>query len=106
MSDVAAALSAAGGGGTTKDFPPARKVREFDGQVVTVVSIKQFPDSKFGGTSVLATILDAEENAYDVWQTGVSGRQLLAIENTLPQDLKVESFDTDFGNRGYKYVPA
>jgi hypothetical protein len=105
MSDVAEALASAGGGGTKKDFPPARKVREFDGQVVTVVSIKQFPGGKFG-TSVLATILDAEENAYDVWQTGVSGRQLIAIEGTLPQDLKVESFDTDFGNRGYKYVPA
>jgi hypothetical protein len=102
--DFAARLARAGGSGTAKkDLPPAKRIREFDGQVVTVASVKTVSGGKFGD-SVIATYIDDEGNETDVWQTGNSGKQLKEIADFLPRELKVESFDTDFGNRGYKYV--
>lgn len=99
--DFAARLARAGGGGTRRE---AKKIKEFDGQVVTVASIKTVDAGGKFGPSVIATYVTAEGDEVDVWQTGNSGRQLTEIADFLPKELKVESFDTDFGNRGYKYV--
>jgi hypothetical protein len=103
MSDVAARLAQASGGGVKKDFPPAKKIREFDGQTVTVFSAKAVDGGKFG-ESVIATYILEDGSEVDVWQTGNSGRQLQEVKDLLPLELKVESFDTEFGNKGFKYT--
>jgi hypothetical protein len=109
MSDVAARLAQASGGGVKKDFPPAKRIKEFDGQTVTVFGIKTFP-SKFKNqdgtakTSVLATYILEDGSEVDVWQTPNSGNQLQQVADLLPLELKVESFENEGGNDGFKYT--
>jgi hypothetical protein len=104
MSDVAARLARAGRGGVKKDLPPAKRIREFDGQTVTVFSVKTVSTGGKYGDSIIATYILEDGSEVDVWQTGNSGKQLKEVADLLPLELKVESFDTEFGNRGYKYV--
>lgn len=99
MSDIAEKLAnAAGGGGSKRD---AVKIREFAGQTLTVVSIKKVTGGRFG-ESIIATGFNAAGEEVDVWTTSVSGRQLEAVESELPQDFKVISFPTDYGNTGIR----
>jgi hypothetical protein len=102
--DFAARLAAAGGGsGTKKNLPPAGRIKEFVGQTVTVTGIKEVAGGKFG-PSVLASYVDAEGNEGEFWTTPNSGRQLKEVADYLPQDLKVETFESEKGNNGYKFV--
>ena len=103
--DFAARLARAGGGtGVKKDLPEAGRIKDFVGQTVTVTGIKQVPNKKFGGTSVIAQYVDADGNEGEFWTTPNSGNQLKEVADFLPQDLKVETFESDKGNNGYKFT--
>ena len=96
MSDVAARLDKAAGGGGG--------ISSFDGQTVNVVSIEKTPSTfKPGETAVKATILDANGNEAQVYVTPTGARQLLEVEDVLPLELKVVSFPGQFGKTGYKF---
>jgi hypothetical protein len=102
--DFAARLAAAGGGtGTKKDLPPAGRIKEFVGQTVTVTGIKTVTGGKFGD-SIIAQYVDADGNEGEFWTTPNSGRQLKEVADFLPQDLKVETFESEKGNNGYKFT--
>ncbi len=95
MSDLAGRLNKAAGGGD--------RLSSYDGQHITVVSIKKSPSSfQEGGTSVKATILDQNQTEVELYVTPTAARQLIEIEPDLPLDVKVVSFPGQFGKTGYK----
>jgi hypothetical protein len=104
--DFAARLARAGGGsGVKNDLPPAGRIKDFVGQTVTVTGIKEVPNKKYGGTSVIAQYVDADGNEGEFWTTPNSGGQLKEVAAFLPQDLKVETFVSEkTGNNGYKFT--
>lgn len=99
MSDVAARLSAAVGG--TGQRKTAKKIKDYEGQTLTFVSIKEVQGGKFGA-SVIATVFEGDGTETEVWTTKVSGKQLQEVNDQLPLDLKVVGFDTPYGTRGIK----
>jgi hypothetical protein len=100
MSDLAERLNKAAGGGDAQEGEEDRRIAEFTGQTVTVVSFEEKP-TKFG-PKVIATILDAEGNEVVILTTPTSGRQVKEVADQLPLELKVVSFDSNFGP-GYKF---
>jgi len=98
--DLASRLSSAAGAGDG-ERKTAKKIKQYEDQVLTFVSIKEVDAGKFG-PSVIATVLDTEGNEEEVWTTSVSGTQLKEVNDQLPLDLKVVGFDTGYGTRGIK----
>jgi hypothetical protein len=93
-------LAKAAGGG--------QKMSSFEGEVLTVVSIEKEP-SQFekGGTAVKATVVTSEGDEVQFYTTPTGARQLIEIEEDLPQELLVVSFLGQFGKTGYKFdTPA
>jgi len=86
---------AAGGGARMSDY---------DGRVITVVSIEVGP-SQFekGGKQVTVTAIDDEANEVTFYATPTGGRQLIAVEEELPLELTVVSFPGQFGKTGYRF---
>ena len=56
-----------------------------------------------GGTSVRAIVLDADGNEVSFYATPTAARQLLAIQDDLPTELRVVSFPGQFGKPGYRF---
>lgn len=103
MGDLAKKLSEAAGS--------AARIGDFDGQVLNVLSIdandSPFPDAKAKGQKqVVVTALDADGNEVTFFATPTAGRQLIAIEDDLPQELLIVSFPGQFGKTGYKFEEA
>lgn len=97
MGNLADKLARAAGGGP--------RMSDFDGQVVQVLGIEtEASPFQKGEQSVKATILHPETGE-EVWfyTTPTAGRQLQAIEEDLPAELKVVSFPGQFGKTGYKF---
>lgn len=95
MSDLAARLNKAAGGGA--------RLSAYDGQHITVVSITKSPSTfQEGATSVKATILDQNQTEVELYVTPTAARQLIEIESDLPLDVKVVSFPGRMGKTGYR----
>jgi hypothetical protein len=90
-------LNEAAGGG--------RSMSSFDGEVITVVGI-EVAASQFdkNGKQVTVSAVTSDGDEVTFYATPTGGRQLIAIEEDLPQDLLVESFPGQFGKTGYKFV--
>lgn len=89
----------------------AARIGDFDGQTINVLSIEAndspFPDAKAKGQmQVVVTALDGDGNEVTFFATPTAGRQLIAIEEDLPVELRVVSFPGQFGKTGYKFEEA
>lgn len=99
MGSLADKLKDAAGGGA--------RMSDFDGQTLQVLSIA-VAQSQFDkdGKQVTVTALTAEGDEVTFYATPTSGRQLIAIEEDLPQELRVVSFPGQFNKTGYLFEEA
>ena len=75
------------------------RIAEYEGQTLTVLSY-EIGKASFG-TSYTVTAVNSNGDEVQFYATPYSGSQLEAIEDDLPAELKVVSFPSAYGKKGY-----